>query len=843
MADFPITRSDGGDSAPSRSADSVIPRPHRRRRRAIIGVVALALIAALVVILPAALAPVVQRKLEAMVSNHLHARLEVGSLSYRFPYGVSVRDAKFVTDESHDGVQLLTVKALDISLAKLPIGSGPIVIKSFTVVDPVVHLVRREDGTVVGSHLTKRASDSPRPKERIKLSDLLQLREFTLRGAAVIFEDRKHPDAKPMEWRDIDAKMQLSPQSGSRYRFSFTAASKPVANIELNGAVDVDTLIVDIERLAVAADVRNDATSSPMPAQLQRILQRLGIEGSVRFEASGQVPMREPRQGGFAVNVILDRVRAQPTGQAWALDELSAKFHAERRAGSDSKQIDFRLSDVSARGMGALLGLQGATGTVDLDQKTWRVDGLSGQVSAAEHGSERKFVLRYVERGRIDFDGGATGSFAPGAKRIERAELLAKIDRLSILPPKFREPLEAITGTIRLAGDRATLQNITALYGNDRLAINQALITLGDLPTRIEVLNILASAEFGTPAAQYPAPLDVAMEQLCPTGKIDIQGAAALYKRGNRLEPDYSLQIIPQGARVALLNQRMPVTNIQGEISVAPRLIEAKYIHGEAFGGKIALRGNMVPRSPMNYDGELRTQDADLSLVSTAFGLLKPDGSPKLTGRAVAKVRVVGQIPRKGEGDPLQSLVARGRVSVKEGNFWSLPVLDGIVNEIRFARNAITAGEAAMAFEIKDGKLELSKVAINSPALGVQGSGTIELTGEKKMDLTLVVAPLGDWRRKIRRTNIPLVSDLAGDIAGGLQKMINSATSQLLYEFRVTGHAGEPKLSAVPAPILTNSAASLFGMMMRGTGADRLIDAIAGKDTDEPKPEESNSGG
>jgi len=262
-----------------------------------------------------------------------------------------------------------------------------------------------------------------------------------------------------------------------------------------------------------------------------------------------------------------------------------------------------------------------------------------------------------------------------------------------------------------------------------------------------------------------------------------------------------------------------------------------KYVEGDMYGGKVALRGNMVPRAPMNYEGELRAQEADLSLVSTAFGLLKSDGSAKLSGRAVAKVRFAGQLPKKGEGDPWQPLVARGRVYVNDGNFWSIAVLDGIMKEIKFARDAVTAGEAAMVFEIKEKKLELNRVAINSPALGVQGTGTIELAGSKSVDLNLVVAPLGDWRRQIRSTGIPLLSNLVGDIAGVLQTLVNNATSQLLYEFRVTGAVGDPKIAAIPAPFLTENAARLFGVMMRGTGADRLVDAIAGKDPDEPKPE------
>ncbi|CAN5649366.1 hypothetical protein BH09PLA1_BH09PLA1_36990 [soil metagenome] len=822
-------------------------RSNRRRRRwAVVVVVAIGLIVTAFFVLPSVVAPIVQQKLEVMVSNHLHARIEIGSLSYRFPYGVTVRDAKFISDESHGGLQLLSVKSLELALARIPLRGGPIIVKKFTVVDPVIHIVRREDGTMVGSQLARRAQESPRPRDRMKLSDVLQLREFTLSGATVRFEDRMHPDAKPMEWRNIGARLDLNPQSASRYTFRFAADSKPVARIELSGAADVDSLVLELDKLAVTADVRRDAPSSALPAQLQEILDRLGVQGVVRVEASGQVPLKDPKSGQFAVDVILDRVSAQPPDQPWAMDELSGKLRAERGAGEQADRINLSISDVIASGMGATLELPTALGTVDMVRKVWSVQGVSGHVRASSIAPDGKkqHVGRYVQNGRIEFEGGAGGSFAPEGKRIQRAEMLATLDHFSIQPPKFPQPIEALSGRVRLSTDRAMLQNFTALYGNDRLVLNQAIVSLADPSRNIELLNLLGSVEFGSPAPKYPAPLDQVVFQLQPSGRIDFQGVAALHRNGKQFQPDWALQLFPQGGGVMLLDRKVPVTNLRGEIAVAPRLIEMKFVEGDAFDGRVALNGTLVPRMPIKYQGEVRAQDTDLTLLSNSLGLLKPDGSPKLSGRAVGSVRFTGTLPKKGEGDPLQSLAARGRIYVKDGNFWSVPVLDNVVSEIKFARDVLTAGEAAAVFEVKDGQVEVHRAAINSTALGIQGSGTVGLDGA--LDLNLVVAPLGDWRRKIKSTGIPLLSNVAGDIVGGLQKLVNTATSQLLYQFRVTGRAQEPKIAAVPAPILTDNAASLFGMMMRGTRADRLIDAIAGNEPEAPKPadtKESNSGG
>ena len=85
-----------------------------------------------------------------------------------------------------------------------------------------------------------------------------------------------------------------------------------------------------------------------------------------------------------------------------------------------------------------------------------------------------------------------------------------------------------------------------------------------------------------------------------------------------------------------------------------------------------------------------------------------------------------------------------------------------------------------------------------------------------RMNLRVVAAPLADWKDQMKRTHIPLVSDLAGEVLGGLQKMVNTTTKTLLYEFHVTGSIGQPKIETVPTPVLTEGLANMFGKMMRG---------------------------
>ena len=103
---------------------------------------------------------------------------------------------------------------------------------------------------------------------------------------------------------------------------------------------------------------------------------------------------------------------------------------------------------------------------------------------------------------------------------------------------------------------------------------------------------------------------------------------------------------------------------------------------------------------------------------------------------------------------------------------------------------------------------------------------------DQSLDLDIIVAPLGDWRKRLRDTEIPIFSQVAGELVGTLQKIVNAATSHLLYAFRVKGTLNDPKISAIPAPILTEGAANLFGLMLKGGRSDKLNEAIGGNEAD-----------
>ena len=837
------------------------PRRARGRKWSVALLIVSILVAAVVFVSPVALAPLVQRKLQAMVEDHLHARLEIGSLQYHFPYGVTVRDVSLVARDpalppDAPSVQILGIGKLDLRLAELPFHDKPIVVENLAVERPVLNLVRLEDGSWVGPGLLQRARREPPPEDRrIKLSDALRLRQFTVTDANVRFEDRTRASTKPMEWRGIDARLELAPQTASKYGFHFSADNKQVAHVDLAGSADVDALDVTVDKLVMNATARRDEKSSPLPAQLQELLHELGLEGAVRFEARGAIPLKDPTKGNFKLDAALDRVSMRPPTQPWSLDHLSMALYAQREP--EKPEIDLKLVDVSARGVGGALDVSEATGTIDIRSRSWKLSRVDGKLVAGvddgattQAATTRPSLAKYLLAGDVEFTASAAGSL-PGASGapstapvastqpslITSAQLVMKFDQLDVQPPGFGQVIENLSGTIRLADHAALLEDLTATYGSDQLTLKHALVPLDDLKHRIDVREVVAEGFFAQPSPPYPEPLDELARLLRPAGVYSLTGAASVYRGRGKLEPDYALRVVPRGASVTLTNKNLTIADLQGEINIMPARIDVRYVEGRLLGrGAVALRGTVWPREPVKYDGHISVQDADLSELSRTLSLFNDDGSTKLTGKALVRARFNGEVPpnSKSTTKMLAGFHSRGTVRVADGDFWSVSVLDGIVKHVRVARNALTAGQAALLFEAKDGQVQLEKFAIASTALGIQGSGSVGIDGNA-LELNVIAAPLGDWRARIKNTGIPLFSRMVGEAVGAIQRVVNSATSQLLYQFRVSGSVSDPRVRAVPAPFLTDNAARLFGLMLNGTRAEKLDEAVAGKEaTEEP---------
>ncbi len=635
---------------------------------------------------PIAARPMVRNKLQAMVSSQLNAELRIGSLRYSFPYGVDVTDAGLVAkDDAGKPVELLTIPRLEIGLAKLPFGEGPLVISKLRLHEPAVHVIRTSTGFVGHHTLAKGATSRPSETGGPKRSEMFELRLVEIIEGRILYKDRTLTGTVPAIWQHIGLNMTTDPKKNPIYDFTLSLQSGSVATATAAGTFHIDDLELTAKEFAATLTIAADAKRSPAPPEIQRLLQQYEMRGTIKLSGKGQL--------------------------------------RPEAAGPSSFDADISLADCHLRP-------------------------------------------------------------APG------------------LPP-----LDGAAIALRLWTDEHP--------GLLNLSINSARATMGSA----QLASATARMNADLRATTWAIPQLAAVLHL--TG--DIEGDVKIRLDGNGTalpQPDGRLNLRADAAHLLLLNQKILVADASLDAIVTPDKIETvidgaskRGLHASVFGGTVNGSASVRPRSAMQY--EIPIEIAGVDLLQLSQHLATHGGSKfNLTGNASVSMKLQGSLPQ-GIDSLLPGLGGAGRFDIHNARLYELKSITEIVGTLHLGENAGQFRQAAGIFTIGQQKLTFSQLAASSSSLGIQGFGTIGFDGQ--LDLHLMAALLDDWRGKLKKSGIPLLGDVLGEVASGVQKLINTASGSLLSQFHVHGMLGDPKVTAEPAPLLTEQGAKLFGKMIQGT--------------------------
>jgi uncharacterized protein involved in outer membrane biogenesis len=509
------------------------------------------------------------------VNTRLHAELQYDSLTYIFPYGVRIQNARLHTDPSFGNENLLTIEHLDLHLAELPLPHRPVVIQTIELRSPALHVVRATSGIEGTSGIERTDEEQQQHPPTHRLSEMFELRKFVISDGSVSYEDRTVPNTEPLVFRGVTADLGVTPQSKALYACELRANEAPFAGLSASGTIDIDALVIQLKQLAMTVESKPVNGESALPPKLQRSLNELDIHGKLSITGSGEWPLRDRSRSWFQADMKLADARAaMPAGQG-TVDPLTATATTEFR-----------------------------------DGKFW-------------------------------------------------------------------------------------------------LDVNQ--------------------------------------------------------------------------------------------------------LDGKVLGGTINGRGKI---DGPGYDLDLNLSNIDVSQIPAHPG--------KLTGEGTLNIHLSGMFAR----DPSRaqnSLAGKGEAQITHGRLTEADWLSEIAQRTGIARDSLTTGDAAAVFSIRDSALVIDRGAINTPVLGLQGNGSITFQGDTSLSIT--AAPLGDWRKKVQGTGIPVLSNVAGAIAAGAQRVVN-AGSRYLYAFEVKGKLPHPQVRAVPAPVLTNTASSVFGKMVQDVKSSDLLKSL-----------------
>ena len=842
-----------------------------------IGIVLLVMVGLLALAAQLFVAPQIKSQLIAAVEDHLHATLTIGKIRYRIPFTVHLYNVHLIGHpENHGGEDLLSASQINLSLASLPLGKGPVVIEHLAVIDPAVHVVREPDGKIAGLDLIK-PEESQHPRGPIKLSDLLRLRRFSLRNGSIALTDET-PDAPlgPTEWRNINSDMTLTQNSASLYFFHFTLANGGVAGGTINGSFDVDSLQLKISRFAASVQANSVAgQSQTLPPELRDLLQRFDVGGSIAFSGAGDIPLKSPENATFTSELSLTGAKAT-AADGLRLDDLRVKLTADRVGAligglATTRPVTVKLSEFDAKAGGASLRIRPTTAHYEPQNGHWSLNGITGSFDSPVNGSQPP---PWGLTGHSDFHVDVVTTPHDGLAALLGSLTLANI---SIRPPGV-EPVSGLTGRAELgavSGSDGTpvgaivLHDVSVYYGKDHWLLNRAQIPLAPLPGRIQIDRIDGQMQFASPPMHYPGDMGDVMDQLRPGGPFTMTGTGAMQwtlESGPHYSPLWELTIKPDISRITtnpseragesttssltLLDGRLPLTQIVGELLLTKHAFDLRHLSGRALGGDMNLSVDARVADPVVYQGKLTLTHASIEQAAaladdnpSAANLPTGDGDLTLNffSRPAALSTTKAAATRAASTNPdapnetLQALVdvlgGDGKLHVTNGNLWSVPAFKNLTGRMKLAKEAFTAGEGGGVFSIINRSIYIRRGAVNMPAIGLDGSGTVTFT--RQLNVDVIAAPLGNWRHDLEQTGIPIVSGAMAVIAGGLERAVNGA-QMLLYQFRISGSADNPKVIAVPTPFLTNSAAAVFAAMLHPGGQTQFIDTVNEQATTAP---------
>lgn len=811
-------------SAIRQSITSFIRRRHRGLALVLVGILLLLGVAEAVV------ASAIRKKIEAAVRKD-GGQIEIARVNLLAPLGVRLWHIK-LSKPGPDGrvTQSLTADHLDLKLAGLPGQGRPLMISSVDVYRPDVQVVQAPapppaPAAAQPPDESRFAPPPPPPQPAAEAKAKVEIQRIAIQDGQISYAREGHP---PIELQHIN--LELRPTSGSSelYRFSVDADSTGDVRVKGAGSFDARNMSLSVSELSVRAQLAAILAHAPPDS-----MAGARIDGVLDIHATATVPLMQPKESVYEAQVQLQSLKATLPGGRPPIDRADADVSIR---GGKGAGVHLSLRHLEALSGQTLFDLDGGEFATTVDGQGWKATDILGRVDV---GGGVAALDRARLRGRWRITAHASGPmrFAPGASPLQAIahEVLAYPRDVSVQPRGFDLPITRINGgPVSFAGGVIRFQNLIGDYGGDAVVVEDAKLalddplagaTLADVKKQIRIEGISGSVAFHQPGPNYPGAVGSVVRQLRPTGTFVVGGGSWyainrwLPGAAHRPRADFFIRLSTAGGAFALTPHKAPLTEITGDATISPLMVRIESLRGSVFGGTVMGSARIVPVSPTHYDAAATFYNANLQRVWQELNI---DLKKPVTGVAYLKAYATGAAGGGTEA-ALKSLKADGELQVVDGNFGNIATVRAAATPVAKPEQALE-GLAAGVFSIADQKVTVVNGAVGNPMFGLQGSGIIGF--DKSLDLNVVGAPLGDWGLALKRSNVPIVGDVAGDLAGAIQRVFNGAQGMLLYNIHVQGTTTRPQIQVTPAPILTAPLAATFGQLINPPRGTQLLDRV-----------------
>jgi hypothetical protein len=577
------------------------------------------------------------------------------------------------------------------------------------------------------------------------------------RGTFSLVLDELYPWLASLE-RVQPALRELKSVTGTA-RVQLTRLSGPFA----------DPAALDFEAVVQPQQLRASLTELPAPMTVAggeatvtpRALRLSGLQASLldaRVTVSGSV------QDYASATRRLDLALASGAAGQQALDWVRARWQVPAKA---MPRAPFTLADGRLQWPADVPGSLAARGTVGLAEKvdaefdfTWRPDDLDlRRLSLKDADSDATMALKWtLVHADVQFRGKLDNRTLerllappPEVQGSLRGDFRASID--------LRAPRRSTaTGTLEGEGiDSLERWNVPVLI--DRVRVDVA----GDTVRVRDTVLRLAGERFALSGSVERKPETFAIDAQVSAERVDAERLLAGF-RGNR-RPTGAAWDLPVEGRVAVAAKAVVFDErvfqpVVATVSLAPNRIVVDVTEAHLCGVALTLKGDLAPRSTaLTVRGQARSQD----LAQGAECLARENIA--WTGRFDLDL----DIAASGAPETLLD-TARGslRVVARDGRILKSPAITRILflNNVatllrsgpeEMMRGGLEYGQMTLTGVLTGTRFQVESVTLDSPSLGIAGSGTIDLAAHR-LDIRGLVAPFANINAVARR--IPILGPI-----------------------------------------------------------------------------------
>jgi len=371
------------------------------------------------------------RQLVGIANSYLVPQLDFGTLRYESALTVRLTDVTLVAP---DATPVLDIPRLVIALTEIPRPGQPLKIARVEIAGGRVNLIRIPATASAPAGFrglmpfVKGQTGAAEVDPNYRLSNVLRLERVTLRDCALRFDPGDGSGV--MELAGLALDMGVAPAEGYAergwYGIRLDSGRSPGAVIAVSGAVNIDSMAVDLEKAALSIDVSPD-TIGTLPPMLQDLLRSYDASGRLDLTAGGHLETNDIPSSTLDATLTLSGFNVAVGEFRFPIDRATA------RAGLSGGVLDIPELSVEA-----IDGTLAATGSVNLAAEgmpasvKWRGDRLDLNRllrAQAPEGKPPKLA------GRLRTEGQAAGNAATAPGSLSGSGVVQVRDgRLVMLP-------------------------------------------------------------------------------------------------------------------------------------------------------------------------------------------------------------------------------------------------------------------------------------------------------------------------------------------------------------------------------------------------------------------------